>query len=120
MKQWDDYTIYARALSNMFKPLDRFYLAPMGGMSVIKTAHEMFRVKLFQKNLEPFRNAILEEIRKGREPEIVDTKLIKNAISHFIIIDYKSDNELKIVKSDNDFVWKGTKSLNLYNRQFVD
>ena len=117
-KQWKKYTIYARSLVNVFRYLDTYYLKGQGGQSVTNAALGMFRDQIFMPNLEFLRYAILEEIRKDRDQEIVEIDLIKTAINHFVVIDYKrpskdgeGQNVMILLVKGQEFEWRGTKSL---------
>ena len=64
------------------------------------------------------RYAILEEIRKDRDQEIVEIDLIKTAINHFVVIDFKKppkdgegQNVMILLVKGQEFEWRGTKSL---------
>ena len=87
-------------------------------------ALEMFRDQIFMPNLQFLRSAILEEIRKDRDQEIVEIDLIKSAINHFVVIDYKrppnDDKGQKVeilLKKGQEFEWLGTKSLEIYDNE---
>jgi len=56
--------------------------------------------------LERLREAILNQITKDRNNEYVDLDLIKRSINTFVEMGYTS---AVIVKSDNEFIWKGEK-----------
>ena len=122
--QWKKYTMYARSLVNVFKYLDQYYLRGQGEQSVTNAALEMFRDQIFTPNLEFLRYAILEEIRKDRDQEIVEIDLIKTAINHFVVIDYKKppkDGEgqkvVILLSKGQEFEWRGTKSLWTYDNE---
>lgn len=101
----------------MFRYLDQYYLKGQGEQSVTNCALEMFRDRVFKRNLEFFRYAVLEEIRKDREHEMVDIELIKASVNHFVVIDYKKPVSILLAKG-NEFQWRGTKSLYVYDNEF--
>jgi hypothetical protein len=72
--QWNKYTILTFSLKKMFDYLDRYYLKSGSErcQSLTDTALSKFREIIFQKRKAEFVNAILQEIHKDRESEIVD------------------------------------------------
>ena len=78
----------------------------------------MYRDKIFGKSLHKLRDAILIEIKKDREGEMVDQGLIKKAIMQFIYVGYEQKVNIQKMKDSNEFDWIGERSLRVYDDEF--
>ena len=87
MDQWRKFTLFTDAIRKVFQYLERLYLKY--DESLTETALAMYRDKIFQKHLDRLRSAILVEIKKDREGEMVDHGLVKKAIMQFIYVGYE-------------------------------
>ena len=119
MHQWRNFTLFTKAIRSVFQYLDRFHLLNQGKPSLFKTALAIYKKEIFQKHLDRLRSAILAEIKKDREGEIVDRDLVKKAIMQFIYVGYE-EGEVNIakVKDSNEFDWIGERSLRVYDEEF--
>ena len=84
VKQWRQYTIFTFSMKKMFDYLDRYFLKtskPTDNnermQNLVETALYYFREKIFEKRKSEYVKAILSEIQKDRENEMVDQNLIK-------------------------------------------
>ena len=89
VEQWRKFTLFTNAIRKVMQYLDRFHLKNQGDQSLTETALAMYRDKIFQKHLDRLRSAILVEIKKDREGEMVDHGLVKKAIMQFIYVGYE-------------------------------
>ena len=104
IKEWKDYTILVHFMRKMFSYLDRYYLRNNNTVSLATSALHLFRDQCFNTVIDRLRTAILNQITKDRNNEIVDLDLVKRAIYTFVEMGFISAD---IVKQDDDFIWKG-------------
>ena len=116
--QWRKFTIFTNTIRKVMQYLERFYLKSRGDQSLTERALAMYRDKIFHKNLGRLRSAILVEIKKDREGEMVDHGLVKKAIMQFIYVGYEQKINIVKVKDSNEFDWIGERSLHVYNKEF--
>ena len=109
IKEWKDYTILTHFMRKMFSYLDRYYLKNNHSSTVTLaiTALHLFRDHCFNSIKERLRVAILNQITKDRNNEMVDIDLLKRAIYTFVEMGFISAD---IVKQDDEFIWKGDKN----------
>jgi len=107
IKEWKDYTILVHFMRKMFSYLDRYYLRNNNTVSLATSALHLFRDQCFNTVIDRLRTAILNQITKDRNNEIVDLDLVKRAIYTFVEMGFISAD---IVKQDDDFIWKGDKN----------
>ena len=101
----------------MFNYLDRYYLKNTNMQSLAQSALQFFKEKCFTVIQDQLRNAILNQITKDRDGELVDWDLLKSSITSFVTMGIINAD---IAKNDNDlgFQWKGDKNLNTYENMF--
>ena len=116
--QWRKFTIFTNTIRKVMQYLERFYLKSRGDQSLTERALAMYRDKIFHKNLGRLRSAILVEIKKDREGEMVDHGLVKKAIMQFIYVGYEQKVNIAKVKESNEFDWIGERSLRVYDEEF--
>jgi hypothetical protein len=83
---------------------------------LVDAALSQFKERVFDKRKKEFTGAILQEIYKNRENEIVDQNLIKDAINQFIYMGY--EKKITVKKVDNEISWTGEINLMLYDKEF--
>jgi cullin 1 len=113
--QWRKFTIFTNTIRKVMQYLERFYLKSRGDQSLTERALAMYRDKIFHKNLGRLRSAILVEIKKDREGEMVDHGLVKKAIMQFIYVGFKQKVNIAKVKESNELDWIGEQSLHVYD-----
>ena len=116
--QWRKFTFFTNTIRIFFHYLEKCYMKNQGDQSLTKTALTMYRDKIFQKHLGRLRSAILVEIKKDREGEMVDHGLVKKAIMQFIYVGYEQKVNIAKVKESNEFDWIGERSLRVYDEEF--
>ena len=79
--------------------------------SLASSALSFFKEKCFIPLQEPLKNAILQQITKDRDGEMVDWDLLKNSIQSFVQMGLVNAD---IIKQDDDYVWKGDKNFSIY------
>lgn len=118
IKLWKDYIILVHFLRKMFNYLDRYYLKNNNGNSLATTALQLFKDKCFKQLEERLRRAILNQMSRDRNSELVDLDLVKRAIYAFVEMGF---NPADIVKQDDEWVWKGEKKNDaVYLKSFHD
>ena len=85
--------------------------------SLATTALQLFRDNCYIKVRDRVRDAILNQIRRDRDSEMVDLGLVKASIYTFVEMGFISGD---IVKQDDEFIWKGDKNNEThYNANFA-
>ena len=79
--------------------------------SLASSALSFFKEECFIPLQEPLKNAILQQITKDRDGEMVDWDLLKNSIQSFVQMGLVNAD---IIKQDDDYVWKGDKNFSIY------
>ena len=73
-----------RFLSHVFKYLDRFYVKRLSLPELKEVGDQNFHEIVFNAVKRDVRTAILELIRRERECEIIDRKLVKDVVEIFV------------------------------------
>lgn len=107
IKEWKNYTILVHFMRKMFLYLDRYYLKNSNATLLATTALQLFREHCFDKVHERLKVAILNQMSRDRNNEMVDLELVKRAIYTFVEMGFLTAD---IVKQDDDYVWKGDKN----------
>jgi hypothetical protein len=89
-----------------------------GGNTLAERALALYRDKIFKKHIDRLRSAILAEIEKDREGEMVDHDLVKKAIMQFIYVGFEQKVNIAKAKDRNEFLWTGEQNLHVYNKEF--
>ena len=84
-------------MKKMFDYLDRYYLKSLKckGKSLLGTAQEHYKAQVFDKHMNDLRVAILNEIIKERDNEMVDKDVIKEAVIQFMIMAYEQNHGIQ-------------------------
>jgi len=84
VRRWENHKLLVRFLSHVFKYLDRFYVKRLSLPELAEVGSQSFHDIVFNAVKRDVRAAILELIRREREGEMVDRKLIKQVIEIFV------------------------------------
>lgn len=93
--------------------LDRYYLKNNNFKPLAQTAMEYFRDRCFMIAKPRIISELLEQVTKDRNGEYCDWDLLKDAINSFVQLGLQSAD---IYKSDDDYLWRGDRNLDLYNQ----
>ena len=80
VRRWENHKLMIRFLSHVFKYLDRFYVKRLSLPELAEVGSQSFHEIIFNAVKREVRTAILELIRREREGEIVDRKLVKEVV----------------------------------------
>jgi len=94
-------------MRKMFSYLDKYYLKNNNTHTLATTALHLFRDECFTKIRDRVRAAILNQITRDRNNEMVNLDLLKRAIYTFVEMGLMAAD---IVKQDDEWVWKGDKN----------
>lgn len=83
--------------------------------SLAMSALGYFKEHCFHKISEQLRRAIIEQITKDRDGELVNQEDLKGSILVFVQVGF---NNADIVKEEDNFVWRGDKNLQIYENEF--
>ena len=84
MRRWQNHTLMIRFLSHVFKYLDRFYVKRLSLPELKEVGDQNFHEIVFNAVKRDVRAAVLEMVRKEREGEQIDRKLIKQVVEIFV------------------------------------
>jgi cullin 1 len=84
VRRWENHKLMIRFLSHVFKYLDRFYVKRLSLPELAEVGSQSFHDIIFNAVKREVRTAILELIRREREGEIVDRKLVKEVVEIFV------------------------------------
>ena len=87
-------------LNKFFQYLDRFYVKMENVMTLREKGLDLFKSIVFSGVKKRVTHAIIEEINKNREEELIDESLLKNAIEIYIDTD---KSKKKPVMYEEDF-----------------
>ena len=74
-----------------------------------------FKEHCFTRLAENLRRAILEQISKDRDGELVNLEALKGCILIFVQMGFNNAN---IEKEEDEYVWRGDKNLHIYESDF--
>ena len=77
VRRWENHKLMIKFLSHVFKYLDRFYVKRLSLPELAEVGSQSFHDIVFNAVKRDVRAAILELIRRERESEIIDRKLVK-------------------------------------------
>jgi cullin 1 len=95
IKEWKDYTILVHFIRKMFNYLDRYFLKNSNAVTLATTALNLFRDQCFIQVHERVRKAILNQMSRDRNSELVDLDLVKRAIYTFVEMGFISADIVK-------------------------
>ena len=84
VRRWQNHTLMIRFLSHVFKYLDRFYVKRLSLPELKEVGDQNFHEIVFNAVKRDVRAAVLEMVRKEREGEQIDRKLIKQVVEIFV------------------------------------
>ena len=77
---WENFTIYAKMMDRCFDYLNRYYLSNSSMPPIGANCLQMFKQLVFQKYKKPVCEAILKQITKDREGEVINRETVKKTI----------------------------------------
>jgi cullin 1 len=84
VRRWDNHKLMIKFLSHVFKYLDRFYVKRLSLPELAEVGSSSFHDIVFNAVKRDVRSAILELVRRERECEIIDRKLVKEVVEIFV------------------------------------
>ena len=111
VRRWQNHTLMIRFLSHVFKYLDRFYVKRLSLPELKEVGDQNFHEIVFNAVKRDVRAAVLEMVRKEREGEQIDRKLIKQVVEIFVEMGssrtglevYVTDFEEQLLTTTADF-----------------
>lgn len=84
-------------MHKMFDYVNRYFLQnQQGSIRLAETALDLFKKRVFNSMSANLKRAILSEIQKDRENQIIDIGLVRDAIMQYIYMGFERDIEIKI------------------------
>jgi len=117
VRRWDNHKLMVRFLSHVFKYLDRFYVKRLSLPELSDVGSQSFHEIVFNAVKREVRTAILELIRREREGETVDKKLIQQVVEIFVEMG-GSRNSLEVYVTDFEEMLLST-TAEYYSRESV-
>jgi len=115
VRRWENHKLMIRFLSHVFKYLDRFYVKRLSLPELAQVGSQNFHEIVFDAVKREVRTAILDLIRREREGEIVDRKLMKDVVEIFVEMGGQRSN-LEVYVSDFEEMLLTT-SADFYSRE---
>ena len=95
-KHWNNHKLMLKWLTKFFQYLDRFYVKMENNtLPLREKGLDLFRTVVFDPIRKKLTRAIIDEVNKNREEELVDESLLKSAIEIYIETDR---NKKKLVQ----------------------
>ncbi len=99
-KHWNNHRLMLKWLTKFFQYLDRFYVKMENVMPLRQKGLDLFRMLVFGPVKRRVTGAVLEEINRSRDEELIDESLLKGIIEIFIETDM---NKSKLQLYEDDF-----------------
>jgi len=115
VRRWENHKLMIKFLSHVFKYLDRFYVKRLSLPELQEVGNQEFHNIIFNAVKRDVRSAILELIRRERECEIIDRKLVKQVVEIFVEMG-GSRNSLEVYVSDFEDMLLST-TADFYSRE---
>ena len=116
VKQWSNFNMFAKCLERMFTYLNRYYLKNQSMKSLGQHALQHFNDIYFSAIKDDLLKAVLDEISKDRNNEIVERPTLKKAIKCYV--DMGLHGAAPDKTADGAYYWTGDKNLAFYEREF--
>ena len=84
--KWANHGVMVRWLQRFFQYLDRFYVEINSLTPLTDQGYKIFKNVVFQPLIQNVTQAILDDIRKEREGELVDVDLLKKIVDIFLYL----------------------------------
>jgi len=115
VRRWENHKLMIKFLSHVFKYLDRFYVKRLSLPELAEVGSQAFHDIVFNAVKRDVRSAILELIRRERECEIIDRKLVKSVVEIFVEMG-GSRNSLEVYVTDFEDMLLST-TADFYSRE---
>jgi len=115
VRRWENHKLMIKFLSHVFKYLDRFYVKRLSLPELAEVGSQSFHEIVFNAVKRDVRSAILELIRRERECEIIDRKLVKEVVEIFVEMG-GARNSLEVYVTDFEEMLLST-SADFYSRE---
>lgn len=117
VEQWNNYTIFCKLLNRMFDYLNRYYLKNQSMNSLGVTSLKHFVSHFYERVKQDLLKALLEELTKDRNGEIINQDCIKAAIKTYVDMGLQSSVPDRV---QGVFMWTGDKNLQHYEKEFEE
>lgn len=110
--RWKNHKLMTKWLSKIFNYLDRYYIVRYNLPKLHNVGIESFRNSVYKELHVKTRLAVLKEMEKDREGEIVDTDLLRDTLSIFQEVGmgtmdaYKNDFEVFMLECTGEYYQK--------------
>lgn len=94
--KWTNHEIMVRWMQRFFQYLDRFYVEINSKIPLTDQGYKIFKGVIFHPLMKGITDAILEDIRKEREGELVDVALLKRSVEIFLFLSTEKLNQESI------------------------
>jgi cullin 1 len=115
VRRWENHKLMIKFLSHVFKYLDRFYVKRLSLPELAEVGSQSFHDIVFNAVKRDVRSAILELVRRERECEIIDRKLVKEVVEIFVEMG-GSRNSLEVFVTDFEDMLLST-TADFYSRE---
>ena len=116
VKVWEDYTIYAKMMDRCFDYLNRYYLSNSSLQPIGANCLVMFKDRVFTKMKSQITDAVLVEISRDRNGEMINREAVKKTIQIYVDMGLLKPKPVKTRESA--FLWQGDRNLATYDSMF--
>ena len=111
-QKWVNHGIMVRWMQRFFQYLDRFYVEINSLTPLTDQGYKIFKNVVFQPLISNITNAILENILKERESELVDVDLLKKIVDIYLYLstDKLSQDSINCKKYLEDRILEQTRT----------
>lgn len=110
--RWKNHKLMTKWMKKIFNYLDRYYIVRYNMPNLESVGIECFRSTVYEELKVKARQAVLKEMEKDREGEIVDTDLLRDTLSIFQEVGmgnmdaYKNDFEVYMLECTGEYYQK--------------
>lgn len=110
--RWKNHKLMTKWMKKIFNYLDRYYIVRYNMPSLESVGIECFKTTVYEELKVKTRQAVLKEMEKDREGEIVDTDLLRDTLSIFQEVGmgnmdaYKNDFEVYMLECTGEYYEK--------------
>lgn len=122
--RWENHKILAHWMHKIFYYLDRYYVKNKSKdhdnvITLFQAALNIFKIEVVSKFKQKIKVAIIDQITKEREGQLVDRDRIKNALLTFIQVGLGDVKIQKVVtETEERLVYQGTSNHDFYDHEF--
>ena len=116
VKTWERFCIFSKMMDRSFEYLNRYYLKNNKLPTTGERCQVMFKEMIYKPAKEKIVAALMVEIQKQRDAQMVNRENIKAAIQVFVDMGLVKPKPMRT--KEGIFVWQGDRHLQIYDDDF--